>query len=247
MKEQLEYHINNTEPGPRKKFIRATFDSIAETYDVLNRVLSFGVDMSWRKFAVNLFGDLRRMDVLDLCSGTGDFIPLLRAKGAEVIAIDFSLEMLKKGREAGRIDDCAIAADVSKLPLKDEHFDAAVIAFGVRNIPDINVFIDEMFRVLHEGGQLVILELTRPKNVLIRGLYRLYLSLGLPVVGGIISGNPRAYRYLAKTIASFIDPEHLVRMLERGGFEEVRIYRRFFGIATVLHCRRSEALRVPIH
>lgn len=246
MKQELEYRINNTDPGPRKKFVRETFDAIAETYDVLNRVLSFGVDMSWRRFAVNLLGDVRERSVLDLCAGTGDFTALLRAKGAWVVAIDFSLGMLKKGKEIGRIQERAIAADVSKLPFKEAHFDAAIIAFGVRNIPDINVFIDEMFRVLKEDGELVVLELTRPKNPIVRGLYKIYLAFGLPLIGGIISGKPRAYLYLSKTIESFIDPEHLSRMLERGGFNQIRILRRFFGIATIIHCRRCENMRMPI-
>jgi len=246
MKEQLEYRINNTNPGPRKKFIRETFDNIAETYDVLNRVLSFGVDMSWRRFAVRLLGDVRQRAILDLCSGTGDFTSMLSAKGAWVVAVDFSLEMLRKGKEAGRIEERAVAADVSRLPLKDGYFDAAIIAFGVRNIPDINIFIDELFRVLREDGELVVLELTRPHNVFVRALYRIYLTLGLPIIGGIISGNPRAYRYLSKTIESFIDPEHLAKMLERGGFGQIRIFRRFFGIATVLHCSRCADIRMPI-
>ncbi len=246
MKQELEYRINNTNPGPRKKFVRETFDAIAETYDVLNRVLSFGIDMSWRRFAVNLLGDIRRKDIIDLCSGTGDFIPLLHAKGARVVPVDFSLAMLKKGKEIGKIHECAVAADVCKLPLRSEYFDAATIAFGVRNIPDINIFIDEIFRVLKENGELVVLELTRPRNIFIRGLYRIYLTCVLPFIGGIVSGKLRAYRYLSKTIESFIDPEHLSRMLERGGFNHIRIYRRFFGIATIMHCRRREQMRMPI-
>lgn len=246
MKERLEYRINNTNPIERKRFVRQTFDSIAETYDVLNRVLSFGIDMSWRKFAVNLLGDIRQKDVLDLCSGTGDFVPLLGMKGAWVVAVDFSLPMLIKGKEAGQIKECAIAADVCKLPFGDARFDAALIAFGIRNIPDINVFIDEMFRVLRDDGELVVLELTRPRNIIIRSLYKIYLSFGLPLIGGIISGRPRAYLYLSKTIQSFIDPEHLSRMLERGGFNQIRIVRRFFGIATIIHCRRCENIRMPV-
>ncbi len=230
----------------RKKFVRETFDSIAETYDVLNRVLSLGVDMSWRKFAVNMLGDIRRKNVIDLCSGTGDFVPLLSTKGACVVAVDFSLPMLIKGKEAGRIKEYAVAADVCRLPFAGELFDAALVAFGVRNIPDINVFIDEIFRVLREDGELVVLELTRPDNFIIRSLYKLYLSFGLPLIGGIVSGRPRAYLYLSKTIESFIEPAHLARMLERGGFTKIRILRRFLGIATIIHCRRCEHIRMSL-
>ncbi|MCX7679208.1 MAG: ubiquinone/menaquinone biosynthesis methyltransferase [Spirochaetes bacterium] len=246
MKEELEYKINNENPTPRKKFIRETFDSIAETYDVLNRVLSCGVDMSWRKFAVNLLKDARQKLVVDLCSGTGDFVALLREKGATVVAVDFSIEMLKKGRQLKRIEEGAIAADVCRLPFRDMQFDAAFIAFGVRNIPDINVFIDEVFRVLKENAELVVLELTRPSNGIVRALYRFYLAIGVPIVGGIVSGKLRAYRYLSKTIQSFIEPEHFARMLERGGFANIAIYRRFFGIATIIHCTRRKEMRMSL-
>lgn len=246
MKTELEYRINNTNPMQLKKFVRQTFDSIAQTYDVLNRLLSFGIDMSWRRYAVNLLKNIQQKDVIDLCSGTGDFVPLLRAKGARVVAVDFSLAMLKKGKEIHRIDESAVAADVCRLPFRDSQFDAAVIAFGVRNIPDLNVFIDEIFRVLKENGEFVVLELTRPRNCIVRTLYWLYLTIGIPTIGGIISGKASAYHYLSRTIQSFIEPVHLGKILEKGGFAQVSIYRLFFGIATVIYCRRCQDMRAMI-
>ncbi len=246
MEQRLEYELNDSSPEERKRFIRKTFDDIAGTYDLLNRVLSFGVDMSWRRYAVSLLGNIRDRRALDVCCGTGDFTALLSEKGARVISLDFSLEMLRKGIETGRMGGYPVAADAAKLPFRDGSFDTALIAFGVRNIPDINVFIGECFRVLRDRGDLIILELTRPGNPIMRLFYRIYLHIGVPIIGGIISGRPTAYRYLSKTIASFIDPVSLGRMLERGGFANVRIYRRFFGVATILHCRRDRDALMPI-
>ncbi len=243
MKQKLEYELNDSSPQERKRFIRRTFDSIAGTYDILNRILSFGVDISWRRFAVGLLGDITGRKALDICCGTGDFTDLLSKKGASVVSLDFSLEMLDRGIASGRIADYPVAADATRLPFKGNRFDAAVIAFGVRNIPDLNVFIDECFRVLRQGGDLVIVELTRPGNIIMRAAYRAYLFIGIPVIGGLVSGKLTAYRYLSKTIASFIDPENLGRMLERGGFTGVGIHRKFFGVATVIRCRKEESAR----
>jgi demethylmenaquinone methyltransferase/2-methoxy-6-polyprenyl-1,4-benzoquinol methylase len=246
MKQNLEYELNDNSPRERKRFIRKTFDSIAGTYDVLNRILSFGVDLSWRRYALGLLGDVSDKTALDICSGTGDFSSLLSQKGASVVSLDFSLEMLARGVASGRISEYPVAADATQLPFRDGRFDAAVIAFGVRNIPDLNVFIDECFRVLRQRGDLVIVELTRPRNFFMRIAYRVYLQIGVPVIGGLVSGRLTAYRYLSKTIASFIDPENLGRMLERGGFIDVRIHRRFFGVATVIHCRRDKSARMTL-
>ncbi len=243
MKPGLEYRIDNSAPQERKLFIRRTFDSIAGTYDLLNRILSFGIDMSWRRFAAGLPGDVRNRMVLDLCCGTGDFSDILARSGARVMSVDFSLEMLKQGVESGRIGEFHVAADVSRLPFRARYFHAAVIAFGVRNIPDLNVFIDECHRVLRQGASLTILELTRPRNIIIRMLYRVYLHMAVPLIGGIVSGRFMAYRYLSKTIASFINAESLGRMLERGGFVDVTFHRKFFGVATVIHCRKEEGAR----
>jgi len=163
---------------------------------------------------------------------------VLAEKGADAVSLDFSLEMLRKGMATGRIQR-PVAADASCLPFRDSSFTTVTVAFGIRNIPDINVYIGEVFRVLEGGGDFVILELTRPENPLVKFFYRIYLFGLIPLIGGIVSRKFLAYRYLPETIASFIDPAGIRGMLEAQGFEQVRVYRKMFGAATVLHGRKA--------
>ena len=238
MKQKLAYSVDNDNPAERKRFIRGTFDAISPTYDLLNRILSFGIDMRWRRFSVSIPGDLRGKRVLDTCAGTGDSSAVLTKKGALAVSLDFSLEMLRKGVSTGRVR-YPVAADASCLPFRERSFSVVTVSFGIRNIPDINVYIGEVFRVLTAGGDFVILELTRPENPVVKFFYRIYLFGLIPLIGGIISGKFTAYRYLPETIASFVDPEELRGMLEAQGFEQVRVYRKMFGVATVLHGRKA--------
>jgi len=234
----LRYRINDDDPAERKRFIRQTFDGITPTYDLLNRILSFGVDRLWRRSAVAKMGPLGGRKALDVCAGTGDLSLALRKRGAWVAALDFSLPMLTKGMSDGRTA-VPVAADASALPFRDGSFSALAVAFGIRNIPDLNVFLGETARVLGPGGDFVVLELTRPEGVITRALYRLYLFGIIPLIGGIVSRRRVAYRYLSETIASFVDPRELATMIERAGFEGVAISRKSFGAATIIHCRRK--------
>ncbi len=235
-KKSLRYEINDENPAERKRFIRRTFDAISPTYDLLNRILSFGIDQIWRRGAIRALGDIRGRAALDLCAGTGDFSRILRKRGALTVSLDFSLEMLTRGIARRRID-IPVAADAALLPFKPGSFSIMTIAFGIRNIPDINTFIMAARGVLAPGGDFVILELTRPANPLIRFLYRIYLFGIIPILGGLISGRMLAYRYLSETISSFIDPGDLCSMLEREGFDIISRRARVFGVATVIHCR----------
>jgi demethylmenaquinone methyltransferase/2-methoxy-6-polyprenyl-1,4-benzoquinol methylase len=149
--------------------------------------------------------------------------------------------MLRRGINKNALKGYIVTADASLIPFKDNTFSAATIAFGIRNIPDIDTFIQDVFRVLHPGGQLVILELVRPENKFIRSLYSYYLGTLLPLIGGIISGRPLAYKYLSKTIATFFDPKDLQTILEAYGFSEVSHYPQTFGIATIITCQKDQS------
>lgn len=235
----LNYRHEEGDPSERKKFIRGIFDDIVPTYDLLNRILSGGIDSGWRRYLVRSSGDLTDKPVLDLCCGTGDLSRQLRRAGAAVYSLDFCFPMLAKGKQKNWLDDRAIAADASKLPCRDSSFYMATIAFGIRNIPDPASLMSEAFRVLAPGGAFRILELTRPSNPLVNIFYRFYLSIFLPRVGGLISGKKKAYRYLASTIATFLDPENLVAMLKEAGFGEVEVKKKTFGIASIITARKS--------
>ncbi len=236
MTPDFSYSVNNADPSEKKRFIRGVFDSIVPTYDLLNRLLSAGIDRSWRKFVLEKAGDLRGKKALDLCCGTGDLSIKLYRTGTTLVSLDFSIEMLARGRQRGWLRGEVIAADASKLPFRNDAFDLLTIAFGVRNIPDIDLFMSEAFRAARPGGRLIILELTRPANPLVRAVYNFYLRFVLPMAGGIVSGKWAAYRYLSRTIETFLDPDDLAARLKKAGFVKVEINRLTFGIATVICC-----------
>ncbi|HOV07861.1 MAG TPA: bifunctional demethylmenaquinone methyltransferase/2-methoxy-6-polyprenyl-1,4-benzoquinol methylase UbiE [Spirochaetota bacterium] len=231
------YEINNTSPWEKKRYIRSMFDSIVPTYDLLNRILSFGIDNLWRRDLVKI-ASVKDKRVLDLCCGTGDLTRQIIKSGGDVISLDFSFNMLKKGKKKGWLSGENISADACTLPFKSNIFDVLTIAFGIRNIPDIDVFLKESLRVLKPNGKLLILELTRPDNSIVRFFYNLYLGKILPFIGGIISGKDEAYSYLAGSISTFLEREMLIQRIKNSGFTEVSYKKKTFGIATIYICKK---------
>jgi len=231
-----KYEIDNTDPSDKKRYIRTMFDSIVPTYDLLNRVLSGGIDNFWRKDLVRMTAGPGSKRILDLCCGTGDLTRQLVKVGGELFSLDFSFNMLRKGVEKGWLTGKNISADAGKLPFKNESFDFLTIAFGIRNIPDVDVFLSESLRVLRPGGRLLILELTRPDNVFVRFFYNLYLTKILPFIGGILSGKREAYGYLAGSISTFLDRDTLIERIKLAGFSSVDYKRKTFGVATIYIC-----------
>ena len=236
---QIRYEINNVNPEEKKRFIKKLFDSIVPTYDLLNHILSMGTDMLWRRNIFHHITEVRNNLAIDLCCGTGDLSLLLHQKGAKVVSLDFSMNMLQKGIKKKALKGYPVVADASLIPFVNNSFAAATIAFGIRNIPDIDIFIKEVFRVLMPGGQLAILELVRPVNKIIEKLYSFYLCNLLPFIGGIISGRKSAYRYLSGTIATFVGPKDLQALLEMYGFTQISNYPQTFGVATIIICRKE--------
>jgi demethylmenaquinone methyltransferase/2-methoxy-6-polyprenyl-1,4-benzoquinol methylase len=235
------YQVNNQSPQEKKRFVRGLFDAIVPTYDLLNHVLSFGTDILWRKNIFRHIQAVKGKTVIDLACGTGDLSLLLTRQGAAVVSLDFSLAMLKKGIQKKAICHYPVAGDATCLPFADNTFAVATIAFGIRNIPDINIFMDEAFRVLAPGGELVILELTRPKNPLMRFGYTFYLTRLLPAIGGLVSGHREAYQYLARTISTFISPSDIRQLLKAHGFASTALIPQFFGVAAIIVAKKGEA------
>ncbi len=241
MRNPISYELDDGHPQARKRFIQQLFDAIVPTYDLLNRVLSMGTDVIWRRNIFRHISSVQGQAIIDLCCGTGDLSALMHHRGGNVVSLDFSLKMLQRGVHKKALPGRPLAADASLLPFKPQTFDVACIAFGIRNIPDINIFIGEVKQVLTPGGKLVVLELTRPQNKLVRTFYKLYLDHLLPLIGGLISGQPLAYRYLSRTIATFIEPTDLGRMLFQGGFANVQHFPQTFGIATITVAHKRSA------
>ncbi|MCU0846859.1 MAG: ubiquinone/menaquinone biosynthesis methyltransferase [Spirochaetes bacterium] len=221
----------------RKKYVRSLFDSIVPGYDLLNRVLSFGIDTGWRKKLLGLMGEAGGAAVLDACSGTGDLGRMMREKGFSVVSLDFSLPMLAAGKGRGWIER-PVCADASRLPFRNSSFAFITIAFGIRNIPDRENFISDCLMALAPGGRLLILELTRPRSGITAALHGFYLGRILPFIGGALSGRMHAYRYLSDTIREFADPVTLRKEILAGGFSSVRVTGLTFGSATIFDCAR---------
>ncbi len=233
------FQLRSDECQPRKKFIQGMFDAIVPTYDFVNRVLSMGIDVRWRKQLISILGDVRGKKVLDLCCGTGDLSRAITERGGRVTSLDFSMNMLRTGICNQSITE-PVAADASLLPFKPGTFDAVTIAFGIRNIPDLDDFITEVKKVLKPEGTFIILELTRPRRGIVRFFYNIYLRLVLPVVGGLISGQRMAYRYLSGTISTFINPPSMQGILEKFGFTSIHHRSLTFSIATIITAQKQQ-------
>jgi len=221
--------------------IQSMFSSIAPRYDLLNKLLSFGRDRYWRRFAVNQLSAVKTGTFLDVATGTGDVaieIAKQYSSDTRVIGIDFSEQMLELGRKKiikmGYQEQIELrAGDANSLPFEDKTFDAAIIAFGIRNVPDYRAGIKEMARVVKEGGKIVILEFTSAQHQFFKLPFRLYLTKVLPFMGGIISGRKGAYKYLSSSVLDFPSPEELKKVMEEIGLREVKYYKLTFGITTV--------------
>lgn len=214
------------------------FSQIAPRYDLLNRLLSAGVDQSWRRAAVREALKHGPKRVLDLACGTGDLTLLLKksAPEAEVVGADFALPMLELARAKAQKSGLQVRfqeADALELDFPDAYFDAITVAFGFRNFADYERALAELYRVLRPSGRLCILEFPPPPKSGLGVLYRFYFTRVLPYIGGLISGNAAAYRYLPASVERFPPPEALRGMMEKAGFR-VR-YRLFTGGIAALH------------
>jgi len=231
---------NRDEQDPSK--IRAMFDRITPTYDFLNHALTLGIDRHWRSAAIRALGPLRGKRALDLCCGTGD-ITLALAREAKdtfttITAVDFSPAMLAAARR--KIDTlpsrdriALIEASVENLPALSESFEAAIVAFGIRNVRDIPAALSEAFRALTPGGRFCVLEFSTPRYSYIRGPYLFYLRHVLPRLGALISGDREAYRYLNSSAEKFPSREAFATLLRTAGFETVTWRELSGGIVTL--------------
>ncbi len=225
-----------TEAGKAGR-VRSMFDGIAGRYDLLNRVLSLGLDSVWRREAVREALAGSPADVLDVATGTGDLaFGLARgAPAARITGLDFSAEMLAVARRkaASRPPVEFVQGDAQQLPFPDASFDTVTIAYGLRNLEDPARGLREFHRVLRPGGRLVVLEFPPPPGGLWGALVRLHYERIMPAVGGLISGDRTAYTYLPQSVMAFTAPPVLGAMLQDAGFATVRYRRQFPGVSAV--------------
>lgn len=217
------------------------FDAIARRYDLLNRLLSLGMDVAWRNRLNDFIPQGNNLKLLDLASGTGDIIITLvrdNARITEALGIDPAVKMLEVGRE--KIVHLGLQSritlqegDAQHLELVDNSFDVTTIAFGIRNVPDMRLGLLEMYRVTKLGGRIIILEFSKPANPILAIGHLVYLNVVVPIIGFLFSGNIKAYRYLAQTIQSFPYGDRFCKIIRQFGFKDVQAFPLFGGVATI--------------
>lgn len=214
--------------------VRVMFDRIAPVYDVMNRVMTGGLDQRWRGIAARAV--VRPGDrVLDACCGTGDLAVAGVAAGGRVTGLDFSERMLARAREKSRAVEW-LQGDVLALPFPDGSFDAATVGFGIRNVADLDAGLVELRRVLAADGRLAILEITQPTGAL-APFYRLWFDRIVPLLGRVLPGGA-AYTYLPASVRRFPGPDALADRLRQAGFADVA-HRTFAGGIVALHTGRA--------
>lgn len=228
------------EAAGKREQVEAMFDAIAPRYDLLNRLLSFGIDQWWRRQAVDLLRPLRPQRVLDVATGTAD-LALMTARRLEpsaVVGIDIAEQMLRVGRDKvraeGRTEQVRLLrGDAAQLPLEDAAFDAALVAFGVRNFENLHAGLTGIRRVLQPGGALVVLEFSQPRTPVVRELYWLYSHYVLPLIGQLLSRDDAAYRYLPASVDVFPDGVDFLARMQAAGFTDLRWRPLTFGVASL--------------
>jgi demethylmenaquinone methyltransferase/2-methoxy-6-polyprenyl-1,4-benzoquinol methylase len=220
----------------KKEQVADMFNSIAYRYDFLNRFLSVGVDIWWRKKAISQLKTLSPQKVLDVATGTGDvaLMTYKMLKPVKITGIDISEGMLELGRK--KIEKAGFSQQISllkgdseKIPFEDNHFDAITVAFGVRNFQNLEKGLKEMHRVLQPGGKVVVLEFSKSKNA----LFNVYLNVVAPAVGKFFSKNKEAYQYLNDSVQAFPEGQTFLNIMHDAGFTQTYLKKLSFGICTI--------------
>ena len=232
--------------GSKKEQVEEMFDSIAETYDPLNRVLSAGIDKRWRKQMLRMLEEKKPERILDVATGTADVACDAAAHfpSATVIGLDLSAKMLKVGNKKvlkkGLQDRVQlIKGDSEALPFEAGDFDAVTVAFGVRNFGDLDKGLEEIYRVLKPGGTAMVLEFSRPRRFPVKNIFNVYFKYVLPQIGRWTSKDPKAYQYLYESVQVFPQYEEFEKRLQDAGFSKTDYKTLTFGICCVYSAYKS--------
>ncbi|MBL3526136.1 MAG: bifunctional demethylmenaquinone methyltransferase/2-methoxy-6-polyprenyl-1,4-benzoquinol methylase UbiE [gamma proteobacterium endosymbiont of Lamellibrachia anaximandri] len=227
--------------GEKAGRVRAVFDSVANKYDLMNDLMSFGVHRLWKRHTIEISGVRRGQRVLDLAAGTGDlsarFSGLVGPDG-QVVFTDINAAMLEQGRERmldeGRVGNLQYAqVDAQYLPFPDNYFDCVTIAFGLRNVTDKQRALDAIFRVVRPGGRMLVLEFSKPTIKPLEKIYDFYSFSLLPKIGKLVTNDEDSYRYLAESIRMHPDQETLKGMMEHAGFERCDYFNETGGVVAI--------------
>ncbi|MCR9289764.1 MAG: bifunctional demethylmenaquinone methyltransferase/2-methoxy-6-polyprenyl-1,4-benzoquinol methylase UbiE [Bacteroidetes bacterium] len=226
--------------GSKKGQVTKMFDNIAPYYDFLNRFLSLGIDTIWRKKAISKLKTKNPKIVLDVATGTADLAIEIskQLKVDKIVGLDIANEMLEVGRKKLKrkgLDQLIELqlGDSENLPFEDNTFDAATVAFGVRNFENLEKGLNEIYRVLKKGGQIVVLEFSRPTIFPFKQLFNFYFKNILPLIGRFTSKDPKAYSYLYESVQVFPDGENFLSVLKQTGFSNTKSQALTLGICTI--------------
>jgi demethylmenaquinone methyltransferase / 2-methoxy-6-polyprenyl-1,4-benzoquinol methylase len=217
----------------RAAYVQGMFTKIARRYDLMNRLMTAGQDVRWRKRVIELARLRSTSSLLDLGTGTGDLArtALAQFPRAKVIAADFTLEMMRVGKQNGALNFSA--ADALHLPFNDGSYDAVVSGFLMRNVIDLQKALHEQYRILRKGGRMVILDTTRPKKNTLSPFIWLHMHFVIPTLGGLLTGEKDAYRYLPETTEGFVTAEEMASRMAAVGFKKLDFQRYMFGTIAI--------------
>ncbi|MDX8554249.1 bifunctional demethylmenaquinone methyltransferase/2-methoxy-6-polyprenyl-1,4-benzoquinol methylase UbiE [Tenacibaculum sp. 1B UA] len=228
----------NSELG-KKEQVAQMFDNISEDYDGLNRVISLGIDVSWRKKVVKLVGENNPQQILDIATGTGDLALMMSELNPEkIVGLDISEGMLQVGRQKITKANLSnkikmIVGDSESIPFPDNTFDAITVSFGVRNFENLDKGLTEILRVLKPGGKFVVLETSNPIKFPFKQGYKLYTNYILPIIGKLFSKDKVAYSYLSETANTFPFGKAFNNILQKNGFKNAKNIPVTFGVASI--------------
>ena len=234
--------------SPNREKAWEMFNKISSRYDFLNRMLSFGQDIRWRKKVSSYISKEKKYHLLDLATGTGDLMLTIVKNNKSVIqavGLDMADKMLLIGQQ--KISDLGlenkvqmVRGNAENIPFESESYDIVTIAFGIRNVVDLQKSLNEIFRVTKNNGQVLILEFSLPSNKFIRKSYLFYFRYILPLIGSVISGDSYAYRYLNQTVETFPYGEQFCELMKEVGFNEVKLVPLTFGVASIYIGKKSK-------
>jgi demethylmenaquinone methyltransferase / 2-methoxy-6-polyprenyl-1,4-benzoquinol methylase len=242
-------------PEGKRRYVRSLFATIADRYDLITVVLSYGQDRRWKRRLIELASIEAAERVLDVATGTGDIAFAAQEKGARVVGLDITSRMIELARQrnlarsdlrlhailpgyAG-FDVRFLVGDMLALPFRDTSFEIVTTGYGLRNVPDLSQAIDEIRRVLTPGGRLLSLDFNRPANAMIRAAYLAYLTTVGGALGWILHRDPDTYRYIPASIRQYPGAAGVAKLMESRGFRHVRAYPVLGGLMTIHHAIRS--------
>ena len=228
-------------PEGKRGYVRSLFATIADRYDLITVVLSYGRDRVWKRRIVDLAAPTDRTRALDLATGTGDIAFAVGRHAGRVVGLDVTrrmIELAKQKSGTGGAPDFLVG-DMVALPFANESFDLVTTGYGLRNVPDLTAAVDEMLRVLRPGGRALSLDFDRPANPLIRATYLAYLTVVGGALGWLLHRDPDTYRYIAASIRRYPGAEAVARLMEARGFSRVTHYPVLGGLMAIHHAQKT--------